>query len=454
MSWRAGVAVAAVATTACTGPTADGRTEATTTTSAPPVPVVPAEPSAQILRERRLLADPAPLPSIQQRLGVAPVIMPPDAYRFDALGTSVTLELGEYWRLDSEHPGKFVLTRPDAELEVLLPAVVFARPVGFAHPRRAATDSVYPGSSGWERGDLGTWIEAMDQIVVVDSGRTDVDGTPARWWDVDVDPERGRTLTGCQPGTCVAMFWTGGTETFTVARDLERLRWYEIDDPLGPIVVLVAATDGDFPQLVDDVAGLLRSATLGPPEPHPVEAGVATASFMELAANTRWRFAGLPGVVYESVTATTVDQRRGGIRFLAYDGGDIELLRPLTDAFGRRLDDADAVVDAIVGHPGSTIRDDTSRLLGRPATEIELVHAPGDDAVVRLVDVPDGFDPTDASWPEQRHHRIWVLDDPLGPLVVGASSETATGLDRALDRLDSALDGVVLCATDSCDDER
>ncbi|NNE11445.1 MAG: hypothetical protein HKN41_04285, partial [Ilumatobacter sp.] len=269
------------------------------------------------MRESRLYGDPAPLGAVQEEYGIAPVILDPGTYTFDDLGTTITLTLEDHWRLDHARPGNFLLTRPDAELAALLPAAVFVRPIGLATPGRAATESLFPGSHGWEPWALADWIEAMPQIVELDRGSFDADGRTVRWFDIDVDPELGRTRQNCEPGSCVTMAWTGDS-SIMVARDLERIRWYEIEDPAGPMIIFVAGRDREFDGLVADVDAMVRSARVGESRPHPVPTGYAVAEIIDLMANTVWRFAGVDGLTFESETFTAVEQRPGAVSHLVW----------------------------------------------------------------------------------------------------------------------------------------
>lgn len=449
-SIRAGALLLAACSAACSGDVGS----VATSTVAPPtttVPKVPAEPSAQLLRERRVFDDPAPLGAVQEELGVAPVILPPGRWTFGELGIEVTVDTDDFWRLDSAHPGKFVLTRPDAELDVLLPAVLFTRPVGFANPIRAATDSVFPGSSGFDVDDLGEWIDAMPQVAVLDQGRLTLDEREVRWWDVDVDPDLGPTI-GCEPGRCVALFWTGATERYTVARDLERIRWYEIEDPAGPIVVFVAARDDEFAQLVADVDELLATAEFGPSAPHPVPDGHAAASSMIIASGRPWTFGGLAGVVIESDTTLHIRQRPGEVEVaVAWFDATVGVARPVQTPPGETIDRAADVVDAVLAAGGRVVDDDAT-IAGFDAVEIELI-ADGDDPVPALHLSPprNGFDRTESGWPRHAHQRAWVFDGPLGPTIIAAGGNDERLLARALDAAPALVEEIAFCEpTDSC----
>ena len=426
--------------------------ESVTTPTDPSPRSITDSPSAEVLREQRAYTNTEPIPRIQRRFGIAPTILEPGSYRFDALGRDVELELTSDWRLDVETPGTFVLTRPNAELQALLPVVGFHRPIGMAQPARVGTDSISPGSSGWEdfdRWDIDSWIDAVSQLVVLDEGTLDVDGQSVRWWDLDVDPTLGPTFSGCQPGTCIAAFWTG-SETYTVARDLERIRWYEIGDPHGPIVVFVAAREPEFEDLVADVDALLAAARLGDPAPHPLHAGVAQATQMLLAANQSWTFTGVPGVRFQSPSWVPVLQRPGAVWFGQIES-NVGILRPVASATGAAIISAVDLVDALREGGGEIVEED-AQILGLSAVVVDLDLPDPPDGIVLLTDPVDGLDPALAIWPAQRHHRVWVVEGSTGPMMIAAAGVSASHLDDAIDSvLPWVLDGLELCpATDSC----
>ena len=51
--------------------------------------------------------------------------------------------------------------------------------------------------------DLGVWLDEAAQIVILDTGETDINGDTATWWDVTVDAELGETFE-CPFGNCIA----------------------------------------------------------------------------------------------------------------------------------------------------------------------------------------------------------------------------------------------------------
>ena len=414
-------------------------------------PTIPSEASAQVIRETRLFGDPAPLMSIQQQLGVAPLILDPGTYEFDSLGTHLTLEFPKHWRLDREAPGTFWLTRPEAELEALLPAVTFHRPIGFADPPLAGFD----GPPSWVMQDVGEWIDALPQIVVVDSGDIAIGDREGFWWDIDVDPTLGPTIQACQPGSCVRFLWSGGRSHF-VARDLERIRWYEIPDPLGPIVVFVAANDEDFDEITAEIDVLLEGAVVGPSEPNPVGGNLAIATRANIASNTPIMTAGIDGLTINAPYFLEVFQRPGEV--VAWRSNSINtdqsvgVAVPATDLEGNPIGSVDDIISAIEAN-ASTFSSSTVELFGLSAT---LVDFEQDGEAMMLLTAPrPGFSSTQAVWPELPKGRAWVIDSPVGPTIVSALGRSEEDLDEAIDRVDSFIEWITFCEpTDSCDGER
>ena len=421
-------------------------------------PAIPAEPSAQLLREARLYANPAPIGVVQERVGIAPVILDPGRHTFDELGTEVALTLHDHWRLDAAEPGRVLLTRPDAELESLLPGLVFLRPLGFATPSRAATGTLHPGSSGWELWDLGAWIDAMPQITVLDRGTLPIGERQVSWWDVDVDPTRGRTNDFCEPGSCVEMMWTGGAYTM-VARDLERLRWYEITDPQGPIIVLVAGRDDEWDELVADAHQIVGTAAIGPSAPHPIPDGLITAEFIEAGVNTDWRFTGVEGLVFRTETAVGIGQRPGEMWHSVRDEEAVtSFVVPVADAEGDPITSTDDIMASLTGAEGVTIVDRNAEILGERAIVVDVDHDRGThdgEPLLFLGHPRPGFRPDLAGWPTLPLNRVWVVDSPVGPALVVAAADGPDLLGAALDRLDFFTEAISFCTTtDPCTGER
>ena len=389
--------------------------------------------------------------SIQKQLGVAPLILDPGTYEFDALGTTLTLEFSKHWRLDREAPGSFWLTRPEAELEALLPAVTFHRPIGFADPALAGFDS----PTGWVMQDLGEWIEAVPQVVVVDSGDITVGDRAGRWWDIDVDPTLGPTTDGCLPGSCVHFMWSGGASHF-VARDLERIRWYEIPDPLGPIVVFIATDDEDFDEMTSDIDELFASALVGPSEPNPVAGNTTIATHASLESNTPTMTAGIDGIVINAPYFLHVHQRPGEVlawRFASVDEDQkVGLALPESDLDGNPIGSVADIVAAIESN-ASTVSSSTGEVFGLPATVVDFAH--DGEGMMLLAAARPGFSSTQAMWPRLPKGRAWVIDSPLGPAIVSALGRSEEDLGEAIDRIDWFTELISFCeSTDSCGDER
>ncbi len=442
----------------CSSPTSESvSAEVTIREVAESKPAVPSEPSAQILREQRAFAVPAPLGVVQEDQGIAPIVLDLGPTTFNELGISITLDFDEYWRLDNAQPGSFDITRPGAGLGALLPAVTFHRPIGFAPPPLIAAGRLGAGTALWDaRLDLETWIAAVPQVVVLAEGEIDVDGRRSRWWDVEVDPGLGPTLPSCQPGTCVELMWSGAY-THSVARDLERIRWYEIPDDQGPIIVFVSTEERDFGPVVADIDDLLERAELGPSAPLPIPDRVAYARAIEIPPNEAWLLAGVPGVSINAPNAARVIQRPGEVSvYRANRGNDAHahsVIVPVATADGETFEDASEMVSAIIERAETVGEVISDTMLGYEATRIELRHD-GDGFLV-LSPPRLGYAQREALWPRRPIQRAWVFDSPLGPTMVSIAAESDFDFERALETFDWFLDGVQICGeaggpTDSC----
>jgi hypothetical protein len=414
-------------------------------------PTIPGEASAQVIRETRLFADSAPLMSVQSRVGVAPVILDPGTYEIDALGTPLTLTLTEHWRLDYEGPGNISLTRPDAELEALLPVVSVHRPFGFADPTLAG----FGGSGGWFMQDLSEWIDAVPQIVVLDSGDITVGDRLARWWDIDVDPSLGPTISGCEPGSCVRFMWSGSHNNL-VARDLERIRWYEIPDPQGPIVVFVSTNDADFEEITSATDELLRTAVVGPSKPNPIRNDIAYAKWSSITSNTPTAVSGVYGVLLQAPFFLDIAQRPGEVVAWRMDGINsderVGLVVPATALDGEPIESVDDVLNAIESNALRSTRS-SGEILGMPATIIDF-ELEGEGMLLLSPPRP-GFSSQQAIWPQLPKGRAWVIDSPIGPAIINATAQTQTNLDDAVERVAWFTDLTSFCdSTDSCGRER
>ncbi|MEM7287139.1 MAG: hypothetical protein AAF480_12365 [Actinomycetota bacterium] len=422
-------------------------------------PVVPSEPSAQILREQRIYADPAPLGTYQEANGVAPLILDPGVHVFDNLGIEFTLELDEFWRLDWAHPGSMLLTAPDAGLDPLLPALTIHRPIGFAPPFDVASDRLGAGPAGWQPDwRLADWIDAIPQVVLLQEGTIPMGDRVAQWFDVEVDPELGPTKDSCQPGSCVTFLWSG-KHTHSVARSRERIRWYEIDDPQGPIIGFVSASDEQWPTFVEAADRLFAGATLGPSAPPPFAERTTHATFVELPSNEAWTPAGIPGIRLESGNFFLVLQRPGQVtaRLSSAGGGarDVGIATPVTDWDGTPLLTAAEVVDAITADADQVFAVTDGEIFGASATIVDFDHR--GDPLMMLTPERIGFDPTLGGWPrEYGRVRAWVADTTLGPTVLYAAGEDERRLENALGELDWFTGIVTICdgATDSCEPPR
>ena len=448
-------------------PATSSSTISSPATSTSTIPTIPNSASAEILRQQRLYGRPDPLGALSIANGVPPTLLPPGVHTTDVLGIAVTLRLDDWWRLDEEQPGSFVLNRTDAAVGDLLPVISFERPVGLVEPRRVADENLLPGEFPFPPDDLRSWFDEVPQIEVLATGDAVAGDRTGRWYDIDVDPGAGPTLGECSPGECVHTWWSGASHT-TVARDLEALRYYEFPDPSGPIFVLVAAVDDEFEDWVDRADRLIRSATFGPSAPHPVPDDLSVGMIRAHAAGQESRFVSFPGVVITPLAVRFSVQQPGKLRFEPWIRNstahlvDAAIVRPLQDSGGNPLHSLDDVVAVLEASPLTRHADETVF-----DTAAAVFSGVVDGPIFRRVEVDPDHRPDFAYWPDFGHLHAWAFDSPIGPLLIAAEAESEIYLDTAKAqatelvaqvRFECPTDGCVrddggvtsACATDSC----
>lgn len=120
-------------------------------------------------------------------------------------GTYVLNILGEEWRLDVVEEtlqfGGSDLSTFGFGVEELAGKPHFVgllKTVGIVPPREVGIhqehDPIIPEVTVDIPADLGTWLDAVPQVVVVDTGTSAVAGAPATWYRLTVDPAAGQTF--------------------------------------------------------------------------------------------------------------------------------------------------------------------------------------------------------------------------------------------------------------------
>lgn len=145
--------------------------------------------------------------------------VPAGAYTAEVLGDGAYLEISD--------DDAFVVGRSSGSfLNAVPPAlngenvlVGFISTVGIVPPREAGIhqehDPIVPDVTVDIPADLSTWLDAVPQVAVVDSGTSEVAGAPAAWWRLTVDPAAGDTFH-CPFGDHCAGFVVNDTFGVTV----------------------------------------------------------------------------------------------------------------------------------------------------------------------------------------------------------------------------------------------
>ncbi len=392
--------------------------------------MIPNAPSAAILRQERLYDQSDPLGPLQHKYGVAPTLLEPGTYSTDVLGIDFEFTLTDWWRLDDERPGSMNLVPPKAPVGGLLPAFLVQRPVGLAPIDGVASltssrDFNYPPS------ELGQWLDDVEQINVLDTGEFRAGNRDATWWDVELDPEAGRTIANCVPGVCIFAWWSGSSSR-TVTRDLESLRYYLIEDPLGPIFVLLAAEPSDFKEWVIAAEQVLGAATFGPSAPSPIRDGVHTASELLLPPGVPARVSGIVSLSLTPTRWAAVFQRPGYVQFAPQSYANFEampaLVIPDSTLDGESIGSTGQLLELIEASGATRLDDEV--IAGQLVPSYQLVEG---KPLIRRVALQDGHDPAFAEWPELDVARVWVLETPDGPMLLAAEAAAPHSLDSTVE---------------------
>lgn len=414
-----------------TVPLVDDSLAASTSTSTV-APRIPNEGSAEVLRQRWLYLRAGPPGPLVVVNGPPPALLGPGLHTTDVLGIETTLALDDWWRLDGEDPGSFFLTRPDTPIDHLLPLVILTRPLGLVDPGRVHDENLLPGGGMVPPDDLGAWLDDVDQIEVLRTGPASAGDRTGTWFDVDVDVDAGPTIADCVPGRCVHTWWAGSGFMFN-ARDLESIRYYEFPDPAGPIFIVVVAAHDEWAEWVERADELIRTTRFGPTAPHPVPADVSMATFRRLATGESMRFVDFPGLVITPGRGSAALQRPGYLSIDPWGPGCCPvrsvIVRPVQTADGTPLESVDDVVNVFAA--AGLARGDDESIAGLDAVVFsgELLQP-----LLRYRELADGHDPGFVEWPEMRLVRVWILDSPIGPLVLAAEAETESRFDKAVEQ--------------------
>lgn len=319
------------------------------------------ESAARVTRQERRHIYPDPLGDLQAQFGIAPLMLPLGAVTTTDLGIELTMHLDDWWRLESAGPAEFVLAPPGNTIGQLRPNLFFIRPVGYVDPIIAAYEGNPPGDETLPPDGLRQWIDGLDQVVLEGTETFEVSGRQVTRYDVDLDPELGPTSDRCSPGNCVDLLWNAASDSF-VLRDEETVRYYEIEDPAGPIVVIVASETGNQ-AFLDRSDAFMRRLEIGPSAPHPVPSDARWANFSVVERGT-WTVSGLPGIEIDIADYSFISQRPGAVLtgHPVVDDGGRAIIQPLTDGTGKRIASAEGLLEAFRADPdwliaeGETLR--------------------------------------------------------------------------------------------------
>ncbi len=407
----------AVAAIEAGGAEVAGGAGSSTSLSSDPLPDLANDPVAAVLRQDRRHRYPEPLTDLEQRFGIAPQLVEPGTITTDSLGIELTLDFERHWVMQESRPGWLVFAPPSNPLGGLRPVIVFQRPVGFYDAEQAPDNDVIPGDQTLPADALADWIAALPQVDLQRTVDLEIDGRTARRYDVDLVPADGPISHECRPIGCLNMMWSGGSDSI-VLRGGELLRYYEIDDEQGPIIVINIAMAGD-PGFHDVADRIIRGARLGPSAPHPLPEGTIWANWSRMPPGTHTA-AALPGIRLTFDGDRAVDHYAGSVTVgeQAWKGTRL-LVGELVGTPGGSIETVDDAATALLDDPEWDTADlGTIELIDGDGTVhearlISVVLREGrDDPTPALVSAPleEGDDPRLARWPTMPGVLIGVAE--------------------------------------------
>lgn len=420
----------------------DARTEAPVADTAndDQAPELPNEASAAVARQERRHLFPDPLADLQLAYGVAPVMLPKGTITTDQLGIRMTMHLDDWWRLEWAGRAQIDMAPPDNPIGTLRPFLSFERPSHIVDPALAPYNVSLPGEGTWPLDGLREWIDALDQVVLLDTETFELSGRSVTRYDVDLDPSRGPTHDGCSPGSCIWLLSTGA-QTQIVLRDLEQVRYYEVADALGPILITSIAPIGDNSFLAR-VDALVRQLEFGPSAPHPIPQDERTSRVIAVPRG-RWSIGAIGSVEIEVDTGSVALQRPGRAGIAQGRGMDRPhpaVVRPLTKSDSKPIVTIADITEAFVEDVDWEVEElgawYFTDLDGREITGVEVTvtgPAGGDQTPpILLAPLLDGDDPRMPGWPTgvSSAHLI-LFESAVGPMVVSFEQTQGTPLNPA-----------------------
>jgi basic membrane lipoprotein Med (substrate-binding protein (PBP1-ABC) superfamily)/DNA-binding SARP family transcriptional activator len=197
----------------------------------------------------------------------------PGPYDLSALGTPLTVSLGENWVVRDNVPGFTVFTNTGEEGSTGT-AVAIVRPTVFGDPIRPAAGigvmELWPADEmTLDRFD--EWLGLLPEGIVVGTpSRADIGGREAVAFEVEIadDFECGRE--GFCAGFLINTIAPDGITGWTFERGLRQRVWVVDGGGHQPLVIIASTSDDDtdFQATADD---LLATLIIGDPQPHPVD---------------------------------------------------------------------------------------------------------------------------------------------------------------------------------------
>lgn len=186
----------------------------------------------------------------------------PGTYRSDSLGTAFELTVAEALTLVEVQPGRIVLG--DRRVQALGDNdIIMLRASALVDPLRLRDRD----AETWPVNDIDGWIAtATSQLEISDLQELDIDGRPARQFDVVVGDDLGCVTSGCID---FAQNETGLAPLGTSSR--YRV-WWISQGELDPIVIVAAGLRAPD-AFLDTAEALVLTLTLGETQPNPVESG-------------------------------------------------------------------------------------------------------------------------------------------------------------------------------------
>ncbi len=444
---RLALALVAIGVGGCTsgGPTVTNDSTATTEQIAvdeAATPTIPNEPSAAVQRQIRRYLRPEPIDGLQLEVGVAPALVAPGSYLLTSLGTEVTVEMSNWWRLELEVPGRVDLVPVENALDAPSPRVSLIRPLGYfddALPPTSSPDVAFPDI---DRADWSDWLLSTDRLDIADQGRLSNGGV---WFDVVLSTD-GSADTDCAPSQCTLLLRAGYAPHILYEGELTRIVVWP--DEAGPIMALITGPTAS-PSFRDQAHELIGSVQVGASKPHPVPADQMASRWADLAEG-RWSFAALEDVSLWVDGSGFAHHVPGRVEVFAEDLW-LFLVRPVAAADGSPTPSAASVLEALEADPALVMTKAPEQTLWGEVAQVRIIEGGPSSAVLRTEIIPD-VDAGLGGWLDHAAAEVWVADTASGPVMIGLAGPSRALVESGRWRIRGWAEGIEFgcVATEDC----